>query len=128
MKIQTSNKLAHLQCEYNELMEQTQILSNQIQPMLAQLNQLSQYLSVNAGDRLTLSKYKETQRRYNSLVNQVKRNNQRLNNLSMRIKQEYSRLQLQGQKSAMSMQRQAARQQASMLRQAQKEAMRTGYR
>ena len=128
MKIQTSNKLAHLQCEYNELMEQTQILSNQIQPMQAQLNQLSQYLSVNVGDRLTLSKYKETQRRYNSLVNQVKRNNQRLNNLSMRIKQEYSRLQLQGQKSAMSMQRQVARQQASMMRQAQRESMRTGYR
>ena len=125
MKVQSVNKLAHLQCEYNE---QTQMLSNQLQPIQAELTQINEYLRANQGDRGMLSRFKELQRRYSSTLTQVRRNNQRLYSLSARISQEQARVQVQSQKMAISQQKQMARQQASMMRKVQKEYMRTGYR
>ena len=128
MNIQTSNKLVHLQYEYNELLEQTQMLQKQVEPLQVQLGQLNSYISVNHGDRCVMTQLRETQRRLNALVNQINRNRQRISNLEMRISQESARIQMQQQKQANTMQRQMMRQQASMMKRMQRESMKSGYR
>lgn len=98
MKIQTSNKLAHLQVEYQELYEQTTMLQGQLKPMEFQISQCQQYISVNSGDRKAVAQYRDLCRRYQTLVSQIKRNSMRLNNLQMRINQENQRFIIQQQK------------------------------
>lgn len=98
MKIQTSNKLAHLQVEYQELYEQTTMLQSQIKPMELQINQCQYYISVNSGDRKAVAQYRDLCRRYQTLVSQIKRNTIRLNNLQMRINQENQRFLIQQQR------------------------------
>ena len=52
MRIQASNKLALLQCEYQNLYNQTCMLQNQEQPLLNQLNMAQNYVLGNPGDRI----------------------------------------------------------------------------
>ncbi len=93
MKIAIQNKLAHLQTEYNSLRTETQMLNSQVIPLCSQLGNLSAYLRQNAGDRMAVKQYGDVQRRYNSLQNQIRRNNTRLGKLELQIQQEVMRQQ-----------------------------------
>lgn len=92
MKIQTQNKLAHFQCEYNELCEQTQMLQAQIPALQAQVQQLYCYLNCNNGDKRARSDYSKALQRLNSLNNTIRRNQMRLVTLSRQIAQENARI------------------------------------
>lgn len=127
MRIQTSNKLAHLQAEYQELSEQTKALESQVSPLQCQVNQLYQYISVNSGDRKLLASYKDLNRKLQTLVNTIRRNNNRLASLQMRIVTECGRVQAQEQKMAMNMQRQAQRSAMSQMK-SQARMYNTAYR
>ena len=92
MKIQTQNKLAHLQCEYQELCEQTQMLQAQIPTLQAQVQQLYYYLNCNNGDKRARSDYSKALQRLNSLNATIRRNQMRLVTLSRQISQESVRI------------------------------------
>lgn len=92
MRIGTSNKLAHYQCEYRELTEQTSLLQGQVAPLSASLAQLQSYLSVNGGDRNAVTQFKTTQRRLHSINSQINRNMIRLARLERQINEENMRL------------------------------------
>lgn len=109
MKIGTQNRLAHLQVEYQELNEQTMMLQNQVAPLNASIQQYQNYLSYNQGDRESLRKYRESLNRYNSLINQIRRNQNRLANLSMQITKEMQRVAVAEQRQMYSMQNKAMR-------------------
>lgn len=85
MKIQTQNKLAHYQAEYQEVTEQSQMLQAQLPALQQQIASTEAHLRVNGGDRKARTDYSNLVRRYNSLVNTIKRNNMRLETLSRQI-------------------------------------------
>lgn len=85
MKVQTSNSLAHLQVEYQELNEQTYMLEAQLSPLAVEIRQYQQYLQCNSGDKKTLSAYRQAVRRYNSIKNTIYRNRQRMYKLQLRM-------------------------------------------
>ena len=85
MKIQTQNKLAHYQAEYQEVSEQSQMLQAQLPALQQQIASMETYLRVNNGDRKARTDYSNLVRRYNSLVNTIKRNNMRLETLNRQI-------------------------------------------
>lgn len=85
MNIATQNRLAHLQVEYQEVTEQTQMLQAQLPALTSQLGTLEQYLSYNNGDRKARADYSKTLQRYNSICNTIRRNNLRIQALSRQI-------------------------------------------
>ena len=85
MKIQTQNKLAHYQAEYQEVTEQTQMLRAQLPSLQQQILNMEAYLRVNNGDRKARTDYGNLVRRYNSLNNTIKRNCMRLETLNRQI-------------------------------------------
>lgn len=93
MRIQTSNKLAHLQAEYMEVSQQTACLENQVQFKRAQIAQLESYLCKNNGDRQMTMQYRKNCRELNTLCNKIARNKSRLANLQRGIQAESYRAQ-----------------------------------
>lgn len=85
MKIQTQNKLAHYQAEYQEVTEQSQMLQAQLSSLQQQIASMEAYLRTNNGDRKARTDYSNLIKRYNSFVNTIKRNNMRLETLSRQI-------------------------------------------
>ena len=92
MKIQTQNKLAHLQCEYNTLYAQPCMLQSQEKPLLEEIQSCQQFITYNQGDRSARARYKSLMQRHRTLVSQINRNATRLNKLQMSINQEVFRL------------------------------------
>ena len=101
MKIGTQNKLAHYQCEYRELYEQTMMLQNQVAPLQAQISQLQQYCAVNNGDRRQMTELRKSIQRLNTLSNTIKRNQMRMVTLQRQITTESNRIMMQQQKAQM---------------------------
>ena len=93
MRLQTNNKLAHYQCEYQELCEQTAMLQNQVPALQAQIAQLQAYCNVNCGDRAAIGNLKKLLTRMRTLSNNIARNQQRLNTLARQIQNEQARIQ-----------------------------------
>lgn len=91
MKIQTTNKLAHLQVELQETLEQNNCLQAQVTPKQNEVASLQNYLRVNNGDKKVMSRYKTACRDLNTLCNQIRRNNQKITNLQFRIQREGAR-------------------------------------
>ena len=85
MKLQTQNKLAHYQTEYQEVTEQSQMLQAQLPALQQQISSMEAYLRVNNGDRKARTDYSNLVRRYNSLNNTIKRNYMRLETLNRQI-------------------------------------------
>ena len=98
MKIQTQNKLAHYQCEYNEVYEQTLMLQNQIVPLQQQIGNMQRYLQVNGGDRKAMQDYKRLTAQLNTLNSSIRRNQTRLNTLSRQIYAEQNRMTMRANK------------------------------
>ena len=88
MKIQTSNRLAHLQVELQSTKEQNNCLQSQVQPKQSQVSSLENYIRVNSGDRKLVSQYKKACRELNTLYNQIRRNNEKITRLQCNIQQE----------------------------------------
>ena len=128
MKVQTSNKLAHLQVEYNELYEQTETLKAQTQIKYSECMNLSQAVSVNSGDKKVMQMYRKAVSEYNSLCNNVRRNQNKLVNLSARINSECQREQIRLAKMNMSMQRKMCSAVRSQCRTNMQNAYKTGFR
>lgn len=89
MKIQTQNKLAHLQCEYQSLSNQTMMLQNQLSTLSSELQQ---YQGYTGSDRSIISRYKKLCTQHRVLRNQIQRNMVRLNKLQLSINTEIARL------------------------------------
>jgi chaperonin cofactor prefoldin len=89
MRIQTQNKLAHLQCEYQSLSNQTAILQGQLSALNAELVQYNGY---NGGDRTIIARYRTLNSQAKTLNSQINRNINRLNRLQMSINTEIARL------------------------------------
>lgn len=103
MKIGTQNRLAHYQCEYQELCEQTQMLQGQVAPLQMQINQLQQYCSMNNGDRAQMANLRQQMTRLNTLVNTIARNQRRLQTLERQIATENNKIIVQQQRAQMKM-------------------------
>lgn len=88
MRIQTSNRLAHLQAEFMEISQQTECLQNQVEPKRAQIAQMEQYLCRNSADRHISQQYKKCCRELSTLCNKISKNKGRLMTLSRSIEQE----------------------------------------
>lgn len=88
MKVQTQNRLAHYQVEYQEVREQTCMLQNQMSYLQNQLINLQQYLSVNNGDKMARQNFRRVQRELNSAKSQIFRNMRRLSTLERQINTE----------------------------------------
>lgn len=92
MKVQTQNRLAHYQVEYQEIREQTCMLQNQFGYLQNQLVNLQQYLSVNNGDKMARQNLRQVQRNLNSTKSQIFRNMRRLSTLERQISVEGSKV------------------------------------
>lgn len=94
MRVQTTNKLAHLQVELQETMEQNNCLQSQVQPKQAQIASLENYIRANSGDRKLMAQYRKACRELNTLCNQIRRNNQKITRLQFSIQQEGAKSQM----------------------------------
>lgn len=101
MKIQSQNRLAHYQCEYNEVLEQTQMLQNQLPGLQDQLINMQQYLNCNNGDRKARTDYSKLLQRYNSISCTIRRNQMRLQTLQRQIMCENQKIINQQQRAMM---------------------------
>lgn len=101
MKIQTQNRLAHYQCEYNEIIEQTQMLQSQLPALQDQVVAMQQYLNINNGDRKARSDYSKLIQRYNSIMCTINRNQMRLQTLQRQIMCENQKIANQQQKAVL---------------------------
>lgn len=88
MKIQTTNRLAHLQVELQETTEQNRCLYAQVQPKKDQISSMECYLRTYNGDRKVMQQYKKACRELNTLCNQIRRNNDKIAKLQYRIQVE----------------------------------------
>lgn len=88
MRIQTTNRLAHLQVELQETVEQNRCLYNQVQPKKNQISSMEYYLRTNNGDRKVMQQYKKACRELNTLCNRIRRNNDKIAKLQYRIQVE----------------------------------------
>lgn len=93
MKVQTGNRLAHLQVELQELIEQTNYLKLQIQPKQMEIANLENYLKYNNGDRRISSDYRKACNELRSLMIKINTNNRKITKLNFRIQQEGMRIQ-----------------------------------
>lgn len=101
MKIQSQNRLAHYQCEYNEIVEQTQMLQGQLVGIQSQLVSMQQYLNVNNGNRRARTDYSKLLQKYNQMCNTINRNQMRLQTLQRQIMQESQKIANQQQRAMM---------------------------
>lgn len=85
MKIQTSNRLAHLQIELQETIQQNNCLCMQVQPKQAQIRSMENYLRFNNGDKRIVQQYKKACRELNTLYNRIARNNSKISRLQYNI-------------------------------------------
>lgn len=99
MKMQSQNKLIRYQCEYNEILEQIQMLQNQLPAIQSQLISLKSYLGSNEKDRRARTEYSKLMQRYNSIVSTVRRSQMRLQTLQRQIMNESQKLAVQGQRA-----------------------------
>ena len=102
MKIQSQNKLAHYQAEYQEVTQQSQMLQAQLPNLQQQIANMEAYLRVNSGDRKARTDYSNLIKRYNSLNNTIKRNSMRLETLSRQIAIENQKIMNAQQRQMMS--------------------------
>lgn len=102
MKIQSQNKLAHYQVEYQEVTQQSQMLQAQLPNLQQQIANMEAYLRVNNGDRKARTDYSNLIKRYNSLNNTIKRNSMRLETLSRQIAIENQKIMNAQQRQMMS--------------------------
>lgn len=102
MKIQSQNKLAHYQAEYQEVTQQSQMLQAQLPNLQQQIANMEAYLRVNNGDRKARTDYSNLIKRYNSLNNTIKRNSMRLETLSRQIAIENQKIMNAQQRQMMS--------------------------
>lgn len=93
MRIQTSNRLAHLQVELNETSEQTYMLQSRQGHLYNEIQVLERYLAVNNGDLKSRSMYRDKVREFKKLQTQINRNNRRMITLRHQISIEYSKIQ-----------------------------------
>lgn len=92
MKIQTGNRLAHYQCELQELKEQTMMLQQSLTWLDKECSNLYQYLQYNNGDRQARKKYSNKLRELRGTQAHILRNGRRMQNLQVRIQQEAVRI------------------------------------
>lgn len=92
MKIATNNQLAHLQVEYDETLQQCQILSNQLGCKRQEYNMLVNYLNVNSGDRTARQRLRDTQKGIRNIESELRKNNQRIMSLQRRIQCEKNKM------------------------------------
>lgn len=92
MRIATTNKLAHLQIEYQTLLNQTSMLQTQYNSDYAQCCQLIAYTRSNPGDRRCIAEAKKQSQRCRSLQSNINRNHARLRSLEGQIQREQYRL------------------------------------
>lgn len=85
MKIATNNQLAHLQVEYDETLQQCQILQNQLVFKQQECNVLTNYLNANQGDRSARQRYRDITKGIRHIQSELRKNNQRLGSLKRRI-------------------------------------------
>lgn len=85
MKIATNNRLAHLQVEYDETLQQSQVLMNQQVFKNQELAQLVNYLNFNAGDRNARQRYRDLVRELNHIQSELRKNDKKLVSLQRRI-------------------------------------------
>lgn len=102
MKIQSQNRLAHYQLEYQELMEQTNMLIAQLSTAQAEVANLFAYLQCNDGDRRARSDYSKAIQRVNHLQSSINHNNLRCVTLQRQIAIENNKIQVQSAKAMMS--------------------------
>lgn len=81
MKIQTTNRLAHLQVELQETIEQNTLLQRQVQLKQNEVANLQMYVNTNNGDKRITTQYRKTCRELNTLCNQIRRNNRKITRL-----------------------------------------------
>lgn len=93
MKIQTQNRLAHYQVEYNECCEQGQLVQRQIQAQQIVVNQYMAYLQRNAGDKNARKQYNEACRELQKLNTQSRHIQTRLATLQRQINMEKMKIQ-----------------------------------
>lgn len=92
MKIATNNQLAHLQVEYDETLQQCQILSNQLGCKKQEYSMLLNYLNVNGGDRDARQRLRDTQKGIRHIESELRKNNQRIMSLQRRIQIERNKI------------------------------------
>lgn len=102
MRIQSNNRLAHYQVEFQELQEQTAMLNAQLPGLQQQIASLEQYLSCNAGDRKARQNYSQVRQRYNSTCSSIRRNAMRMQTLQRQIAIEGNKIAMSQQRMAMS--------------------------
>jgi predicted nucleic acid-binding Zn-ribbon protein len=105
MSYQAQNKLMRYQSDYQAVYNQSMLLSQQIQPLQAQLSSLQQYLAQNPDDRNAKANYNKSLQRLNSLNNQIRRNDMRLSTLTRQITVEQQRINQRQAKAMMSAQK-----------------------
>lgn len=91
MKIATNNQLAHLQVEYDETLQQCQILSNQLSYKRQEYTVLANYLNVNSGDQSARKRFREIQKGIRHIESELRKNNQRIASLQRRIQIEHNK-------------------------------------
>lgn len=97
MKVMTQDKLNRYQYEYNNLLEQNQMLSANLEALINQRNQMQQYAQANPGAVAYADVNKITQR-CNSLQNTIRKNSLRMQTLWNQITAESRKLQQQQMK------------------------------
>ena len=78
MRLATSDRLSHMQLEYNGLNEQTAALKAQYSMMNAQCQNLLQYCQSRPGDRVQKAALNQQMRAVRSLYSHIVRNERRM--------------------------------------------------
>lgn len=92
MKIATQNRLAHYQCELNELSEKVPYMQQQLAAMCPQLTSLASYCQYNNGDRNAMARYRKLMSDYKSLQTQLRKTQARICVLQSNIAKEAQRI------------------------------------
>lgn len=116
MRMDVSNKLQHLQCEYQQLQAQTQMLQSRVNPLQCEVDTLGRYCNVNPGDRAAMANYRKISRNLQTLLNQVRNNTNKLATLQMRMNTESQRIVMQQQRHAVAMGNRMLKAQNSQMR------------
>lgn len=105
MREQTVYRYSRLQNEYQELSAHTEVLKQQAQLKYEECCNLQQYMNVNGSDKVSVARYKKALSDYNSLSNNISRNQGRLVNIANKINIECQKEQVRIERANMSAQR-----------------------
>lgn len=100
MRIATQNRLAHYQCELNELLEKLPMMQQQLASMCPQINSLASYCQFNNGDRDAMARYRKLMSNYRSLQTQFRKTQARICVLQTNIAKESQRIMMGTQRSS----------------------------